>query len=213
MKIRPAMIGFILGLTVFLTQEAGSETITYQARIKNSTGADLSGPVTVGFRVYSALTGATVLWGETQTVAATRGIISVELGKVTPLPAGLFNNPELYLGLTVAGDAEMSPRTRLLSTWKAVSAVKSSGKQVQAGGGVLNVSEAATASIPIIFPHAFSSVPVVMLGALSNDIGGTSFIPVRVTEITTNGCTAHFAAIGGTTAAGSATFDWIAVGE
>jgi len=90
--------------------DPGTGGLSFQARIQTGGGADINGPVTVGFRIYGAQTGATVLWGETQSLYAVRGLVSVELGRVNPLPDGLFNDPERYLGITVAGDPEMAPR-------------------------------------------------------------------------------------------------------
>jgi hypothetical protein len=188
-------------------------TITYQAKLKDTAGDDIEGPVTVGFRIYDTVSGSTVMWGETQALTATKGVISVELGKVNPLPENLFNNPELYIGITVTGDPEMTPRSRLVSTWKAMSASKASGKAVQAGGATLNVTDAPTGSVPVTFPKAFQAPPVVMVGAPRDNIGGKSFIPTRVTDITTTTCTVHFQSLDGSNATGSTDFDWIAIGE
>jgi hypothetical protein len=187
--------------------------LSYQARIQTAGGADINGPVTVGFRIYGAQTGATVLWGETQSVVAVRGIVNVELGKVNPLPPGIFNDPARYLGVTVAGDPEMTPRRRLLSTWRAMSTSKAAGKTVQAGGAAVAVTGASSASVAIVFPRPFSRPPVVMLGAPGSAIAGVPFIPVRVSDVTATGCTALFASLGGATASGTAGFDWIAIGE
>ena len=54
-----------------------------------------------------------MLWGETQALTAVKGIVSVELGKVNPFPNGLFNNPELYLGITVTGETVRNWLTEL----------------------------------------------------------------------------------------------------
>jgi len=190
---------------------AGS--LTYQARVKTAAGADVNGPVTIGFRIYDAASGGTVLWGETQSLVAVKGIVNVQLGKVNPLPDGLFNRAELFLGLTVAGDAEMAPRQRLTFVWKAMSAERAAGKAVQAGGGTITVSAASSAAVSITFPKPFDQPPVVMLGSPGSAIAGVSFVPVRVDNVTATGCTAHFAALGGAIATGSADFDWIAIGE
>lgn len=208
-KIAPAF----LCLAVLAPLALGAATITYQARVRTSGGADVNGPVTVGFRIYDGATTVSPLWGETQSLIADKGVVNVQLGSVKPLPPDLFNHPDLFIGITVAGDTEMTPRTRLLSTWKAMSAGRASGKRVQAGGATLTVSGASTASAPITFPQAFSAPPVVMVGAPRDAVGGVYFISARVTEVTAAGCTVHFSSLGGAPATGSAEFDWIAVGE
>jgi len=145
----------------------GAGMMTYQVRVSDAGGNYLDGPVTLGFRIYDSPSGNTVLWGETQDLTADQGIVDADLGKVNPLPEGLFENPELYLGITVQGDPEMAPRKRLVSTWKTISANRASGKRVQAGGCTLTVSGASEASADITFPQEFQSPPVVMLGAPS----------------------------------------------
>jgi hypothetical protein len=212
-KTRLIAMMSLMGLGLILPLALVPATITYQARVQNTAHQDLNGPVTVGLRIYGTLSGATVLWGETQAVTAVRGIANVELGRVNSLPGGLFNNPELYLGLSVAGDPEMTPRTRLLSTWKAVSAGRASGRRIQAGGGMLAVSGSSTASVAITFPTPFLSPPVVTVGAPRSAIGGVDFISTRVSDITATGCVVHFSALGGAAATGSSSFDWIAIGD
>ena len=200
-------------LAALLPAALAGGVVTYQARVQDHLGADLDGPVTIGFRIYDSISGSTVIWGETQGLTAVKGIIMVELGRVNALPDNLFTSPGLYLGITAGGDPEMTPRSRLVSTWKAMSTGKASGKTVQAGGATLNVSRAATGAVAITFPKPFSSAPAVMIGAPSGAIGGASFVPTLVTDTTTTGCTAHFASLDGSSAAGSANFDWIAIGE
>ena len=203
----------VLAVLAALAPAVMAGGLSYQARIQTAAGADIDGPATVGFRIYGAASGGTVLWGETQSLVAARGIVNVQLGKVNPLPDGLFNRPELYLGITVAGDPEMAPRRRLVSTWKAMSTSKAAGKTVQAGGGAVAVTGASSASVAIVFPQPFARPPLVMLGAPASAIAGVPFIPVQVSDVTETGCTAHFASLGGATASGSAGFDWIAIGE
>ncbi len=196
-----------------LLYAAQPNLIHYQARIQDSAQEDIDGPVTVHFNIYDSLSGSTILWGETQALTAVEGIISLDLGAVDPLPQGLFSNPELYLGISAAGDPEMMPRPRLVSTWKAMSVKKAAGKAVQAGGGTLTLSSASSGSESITFADAFQAPPVVMLGAPSDTVGGIIFIPTRVTDVTSTGCTAHFTSLDGSPATGSATFDWIAIGK
>lgn len=84
--------------------------LTEQGRLFDSAGSPLSGSVTMTFRVYDALAGGDALWTETQAVALDEGYFSVELGQVTPIPAGLWDGSMRYVGLAVGSDQEMSPR-------------------------------------------------------------------------------------------------------
>ena len=190
---------------------AVAATFTWQARVQNALGADLQGPVEMGFRIYNA--GGNLLWGETQVVTADRGIVSARVGSVVPIPDGLFLNPGRSLGITLAGDAEMSPRTPLVSTWKAVSASRVSGRAVQAGEGTLTVTDASEGSVAISFPEPFTAPPVVSVGAPKATVGGEYFLVTQVADVTATGCTVHFTSFGGAAASGAVAFDWIAVGK
>lgn len=186
-------------------------TFTWQGRVQTSAGVDLQGLTPMGFRIYNA--GGSLLWGETQAVPIDRGIASVELGRVNALPDSLLLDPGLSLGITLPGEAEMAPREPLVSTWKALSSSRVSGQAVQAGGGTLLVSGAAEAGVPITFPTAFASPPVVSIGAPEDAVGGEYFIVTRVSDVTATGCTVHFASLSGAAASGATSFDWIAIGE
>ena len=68
------------------------------------------------FIIYNAATGGTDLWHETHmSVMLTNGIYNVILGQIEPLDPGDFDG-DLYLGVTVSGDSEMTPRQKLTST-------------------------------------------------------------------------------------------------
>jgi len=92
--------------------------INYQGRLTDASGNLLDGAgYSITFNLYSAASGGTALWTETHpNVTVTKGYFSVLLGSIKPLELALFTeNPELYLGVTVANDPEMTPRHRLVS--------------------------------------------------------------------------------------------------
>jgi subtilisin-like proprotein convertase family protein len=100
------------------TQSAPPERIAFQGRL---TGAD-GNPVTNGglsmtFSIYASATApyGSYLWRETQTVAVSGGLYSVQLGGIAALPASLFPDhaTERWLGVKVGGDDEMTPRYAL----------------------------------------------------------------------------------------------------
>jgi len=111
--------------------------ISYQGFITEATGlpAALTAPVTlpVTFRIYRTAGGTTaadVVWAETQNVTIDRGHYSVTLGSGGPTgaatDAGKFTNnlttvflgsdvSERYLGVTVTGSRELSPRVQFMA--------------------------------------------------------------------------------------------------
>ncbi len=71
------------------------------------------------FRIYDAASGGSVLWSEAQSVATLGGQFNVNLGSVTPIPDSVFNSSNRWLGIQVSPDAEMTPRSRLVSVGNA----------------------------------------------------------------------------------------------
>jgi len=92
-------------------------TISYQGRLADSTGTPITGIVSMTFRVYDVVSGGTALWTEVfPSVQVSDGLFHVLLGGTNPLPTSLFDQHDtLYLGITVAGDNEMTPREQLAS--------------------------------------------------------------------------------------------------
>src|SRR5687767_11313339 len=90
-------------------------TITHQGRLFDAKGAPVSETLDVVFTIYDAAGGSTVLWTETHAVAFDGGYFSVELGAMTPFGPTVFDGKVRYLGITVGGDAEMTPRAPVRS--------------------------------------------------------------------------------------------------
>lgn len=94
---------------------AVAQVITYQGRLLTpATGAskpDATYPMT--FRLYSVSSGGSALWTETQNIPVARGLFTALLGSVTPFGANVFNGQNLWLGVTVGTDPELTPRTRI----------------------------------------------------------------------------------------------------
>ncbi|HEY2514534.1 MAG TPA: hypothetical protein VGI39_26905 [Polyangiaceae bacterium] len=94
--------------------------LTEQGRLFDGTGAPITSAVTMEFALYEAATGGTAVWSEKQTITPDQGYFSAELGSVTALPTDVFataanSGLNLFLGVTVNTDAEISPRQPLQS--------------------------------------------------------------------------------------------------
>jgi hypothetical protein len=94
--------------------DATPGTISYQGMLNDAAGQPVNGNTNITFRLYSASTGGTALWTEAHTdanaVPVSNGLFNVLLGSLTPVPASVWSNANVYLGVQVGGDAEMSPR-------------------------------------------------------------------------------------------------------
>jgi len=103
---------------------AHAATLPYQglaADAKSNPKTDSS--YAVEFALYSASSGGTVLWSESQKVTTRKGLFSTSLGTVTTIPDVLFRVP-VYLGVRFDGGAEASRQLLSPPAW-ATSAGKS----------------------------------------------------------------------------------------
>jgi len=91
--------------------------ISYQGRLTDDAGSPVAdGDYTIVFNIYNTkiLVGM-VLWTDTMTVTTSEGLFTVLLGEETPLSPDIFNGTTKYLGTTIVGEEEMSPRTPIVS--------------------------------------------------------------------------------------------------
>jgi len=129
------------------------QLVNYQGRLTDNLGNPVTGSKSIVFSLYTVSTGGSNVWTETQTVSATNGIFNVLFGSVTALPGSVFDNAELYLGIKVEADAEMTPRQRIASVGYAYKAaggdapfnVTQTGNNVSATFYINNVNNTATA--------------------------------------------------------------------
>ncbi|MFM8371074.1 MAG: tail fiber domain-containing protein, partial [Bacteroidota bacterium] len=116
-------------------------TLSVQGTIQRSFGGAVDdGKYALTFKLYTAATGGTPVWSETQdNIEVIGGVYSALLGEANPLTAGF--DQVYYLGIAVDGGAELIPRTRLTSAPYALSLIGQSNTFPSAGNvGVGTVS-------------------------------------------------------------------------
>jgi hypothetical protein len=111
------LVGLSLALSVFVSAQVPN-TMSFQGYLTSAAGARVTGKLSMTFRLYTLATGGTASWTETQTVSVINGVYNVILGSVTPLSIDIPQ--QYYLGVSVGGDAEMTPRARLASVMSAL---------------------------------------------------------------------------------------------
>ena len=106
----------ILGISAFAYAEV-PKMINYQGKITTSAGLLIDTTVSMVFTIYSDTGIAGVnLWSETQdSVKVEKGVFSVLLGSINPIPDSVFNGNVRYLGVKVGNDLEMTPRKAIVS--------------------------------------------------------------------------------------------------
>lgn len=93
-----------------------SSEVGYQGVLTNNSGEPVAdADYSVTFTLYDAASDGNDLWTETQTVSTTNGLFNVYLGAITALPSNVIDGRDLWLGITVDGDAEMAPRIPIVS--------------------------------------------------------------------------------------------------
>jgi hypothetical protein len=111
----------LLAITQSLHAQGVVGTLKIQGTLKQNNGQAVDdGNYALTFKLYTAPTGGTALWTETQTsVNLVGGVYSVALGTVTPLTPN-FDVP-YWLGVTVGTGVEMQPRMALTAAPYALS--------------------------------------------------------------------------------------------
>jgi hypothetical protein len=103
--------------TASTTASTQTTTISYQGHLTDNAGEPVNGDLPMTFALYDAPTGGTAVWTEersgSNTVPVSEGLFNVLLGSVTPIDVNLFQQQGLWLGISVNGDAEMTPREPL----------------------------------------------------------------------------------------------------
>ena len=114
---------FCLCLVALSADLIAQATLSVQGTIQKSFGAAVDdGNYSLTFKLYTASTGGSEVWSETQpNVEITGGVYSVVLGSVNPLTAAF--NQTYYLGIAVDGGTELTPRAQLTSSPYALSLI------------------------------------------------------------------------------------------
>lgn len=102
--------------------------ISLQGVVRNADGSVFpTGNYSMKFRIYTLASGGTAIWTEEQTgIRIEGGVYSVLLGKITSLGNIAFNQT-LYLGVSVDGGTELSPRALFTAAPAARYALRSPG--------------------------------------------------------------------------------------
>ena len=122
------MLSFLLTGSLY-----GQATLSIQGTIQKSFGGAVDdGKYSLTFRLYTGESGGTPVWSETQgDIEVIGGVYSALLGAANPLTAGF--NTVYYLGISVDGGQELTPRTRLTSAPYALSLIGQSNTFPSAG--------------------------------------------------------------------------------
>ncbi|MDH3976261.1 MAG: hypothetical protein OEV42_18500 [Deltaproteobacteria bacterium] len=156
-------------------------TINYQGKLTDSVGSPVTATPNITFSIYSTSSGGGAIWSETQnSVSVSNGIFSVQLGSVTPIDNTKLPQADLWLGVNVAGDGEMTPRQKLANTPFAVKAgtIDSAGSvddgalsaNVTKLGSTINVTELANGTAGQLITWSAASAPTTVAAGTSGQV-------------------------------------------
>ena len=99
--------------TLSAAQDEGL-TLTYQGTLTDSGGQSITGTRQVRFSLYTSSDGGAPVWTENHPqVDVVDGAFTSVLGRAVRFEANLAEHSELYLGVRIEGDVEMTPRLRV----------------------------------------------------------------------------------------------------
>jgi hypothetical protein len=119
MLIGLLFVGLILSLAVGVAQAQGpgpddietqaemNDIVPIQGRLTDDSGNPLDGLYSITFSIYDVSTGGTALCSDTDTVSVANGLFNAEMDFCT---SDDIDGRQLWLGIKVGSDAEMTPR-------------------------------------------------------------------------------------------------------
>jgi hypothetical protein len=100
--------------------------ISYQGLLTDSVGTPRpDGTYSFTFRLYQTSSGGSALWTEQKTLQTQRGLFSTNLGDQVTFPGSLAFDRQYWLGIQVAANPEMTPRTAMTSSAYSMNSVRS----------------------------------------------------------------------------------------
>jgi len=136
---RMAFIAAVLLCTLCTAAWADApRTLSYQGVLTDADGRAVSdGEYGMTFRIYDVASGGTALWTETQTGTVAKGIFDVVLGAVVPL--ALPFDEQYWLGISVEGEGELSPRIPLASSAYSLNTLGARGANIIPATGSVGI--------------------------------------------------------------------------
>lgn len=116
MKRFRLMIFVTAGILCFtaLAYAAIPRVINYQGKFTDKDDNPLSGNYLVTFKFYDVAAGGSSMWEEGHILTLKNGMFNALLGSIKPLEVDF--GKDLWLGIEIASDGEMSPRIKLASS-------------------------------------------------------------------------------------------------
>jgi hypothetical protein len=136
--------------------------INYQGRLTDDGGNPVTGTPSMTFTIYDGI--GVSKWTEAHpSVQVDNGLFNVILGSQVVLPESVFNGEDRYLGITVGGDPEISPRILMAAVPDAATARKLAGGVETGEGTVIVKGETGDSAIVLDAGHGKGMAQIFMI--------------------------------------------------
>lgn len=99
------------------TQSGENERVSYQGTLTDSFDNPIEENLNIVFRIYTQPNDGAAIWEEAHinenSVSVVNGLFNVELGSLNPIDNSIWSEPDLYLGIQIGEDLELSPRDQI----------------------------------------------------------------------------------------------------
>ena len=150
--------------------------ISYQGVIVDNLGAAIAdGNHVITIKFYDAATGGPVLYSEPIAATSVKGLVSVILGVQAALPPSLIFNSQYFIGISVDGGTEMSPRTAMTTVPYALHAAVAD-QATSLSTGVVNSINTQTGALTLVGAGGTTITNTAGVVTISSSGGGGSGI-------------------------------------
>jgi hypothetical protein len=135
-----ALLLLIFNISGFAQSSAIPRTISYQGYVTDAAKKSLSGMHTISLKLYDGPLSTTALHNETFVTQVSGGVFSVVLGSTQSFDPTLGFDKQYWLGVSIDGAEELSPRTALTSVPYAIQAASASSLTKNASGAIRSIN-------------------------------------------------------------------------
>jgi hypothetical protein len=129
----------IVLITAALVAAPIQNVLSFQGKLVEG-GVPVDGTRNITFKIYNVATGGVFLWQESHVaVPVVGGLFNVELGSVTTFPSAVNFSEQYWVGVSVGGGAEISPRYKLTSAAYSMSPWTINGDDIYRDAGYVGI--------------------------------------------------------------------------
>lgn len=182
---RPLFALAVAGLLLVPAARAADlpRQMTFQGRLVRADGSPETSPQALRFALYATASGGAPLWEESHpSVPVTHGYYAVVLGASLPLPASVLTGQALYLGVSLVGQSELTPRLPVVAVPYALRADDSNRLEGRTASAFADSGHTHPAATPTA-PGLMAAADKTKLNAQPNSFGPSLVLSAGVLNV------------------------------